>query len=889
MVLPECLAHGRLIEVKDDRDQDREAKVVGMAFQARAELVDQSQPGEQGRRDEADGKQPDERDRGCDADDRHAPDQDRGDAALAAERRDDARAARLPNSGGVQQQEAEQKRLEDCRDPHPERHATNAGLHQPMLRHVQRVKPARRSGSDATEVPTRVAPRRSRRGPLGRPLMTAGPPAARRVVAAGGVAHVCLWSRTRSAMGTTLGPPVALAAPHADGLGTDAPVRLEPGDDLDRDGMAEEPLDVTEQLTLIHADERDGDAVHACATGAADAMDVVGGDHRQLVVDHVRQRIDVEAAGGDLGRDEQRDTPGLEVGQGADPLGLALVAMDDRDVDAVPVELLGEPVGAVLGAGEDERLVDLSGEHEVAQELALALAVDRVDDLLDEVRGSVPFGDLDLRRAIEEPVRQASDLVREGRREHEVLSVSGQSGQDPADVADEAHVEHAVRLVQDEDLDPVQVDGALAEVVEQPARGGHHDLGAGAQRARLGMEADAAEDGGRADGPMTAVGTDAGLDLHGQLPGGNEHEDADATTALCARRVVEALKDGQHEGGRLAGPRLGAGQQVTSGKDDRNRLALYGGRLGVAGIRNCAEQVGRQPELSKGQGVGSPDEALPRDAGPGQGVGDSGFSGKGPGRRPKRPWKPGGGTTLAHATRAPVGSGPGRDRGGGAVSVCGYLVGALAVHLRDGRGPRPEPVHEAVVHRERRCDQDRELDVGIGRAGGLRRRDVIGREFERVAANGPGNVEEGLHLRVVPLRRPDLYDLEKRHTGRIAAALHQGCRERRMGVHAEEAVVSRRYGRGQRLALGAGYGGPRVVVDQHLIGQPAEVDAQPRGQSHGDPDAGDLRQPTDDGLLGRPCQPLVVSCHVRLSSFRGLGRAQYAGPGQFLRRPSPWR
>ena len=145
-------------------------------------------------------------------------------------------------------------------------------------------------------------------------------------------------------------------------------------------------LDVAEQLQLVDADQRDGVAVDAGAAGAADAVDVVLGDHRQLEVDDVRERLDVEAARGDLGGDQDREPAGLEVGQRADALRLALVAVDRGGRDAVALELLGEPVGAVLGAREDERLVDPAGLDEVAEELALPLAVDRVDDLGHELR-----------------------------------------------------------------------------------------------------------------------------------------------------------------------------------------------------------------------------------------------------------------------------------------------------------------------------------------------------------------------------------------------------------------------------------------------------------------------------------------------------------------------
>ena len=69
-----------------------------------------------------------------------------------------------------------------------------------------------------------------------------------------------------------------------------------------------------------------------------------------------------------------------------------------------------------------------------------------------------------------------------------------QQREDLADVVDEAHVEHAVGLVQHQDLDLAQVDGLLLHVVEQPARGGDDDVDAAAQRIDLRLHADAAVD-----------------------------------------------------------------------------------------------------------------------------------------------------------------------------------------------------------------------------------------------------------------------------------------------------------------------------------------------------------------------------------------------------------
>ena len=260
----------------------------------------------------------------------------------------------------------------------------------------------------------------------------------------------------------------------------------------------------------------------------------------------------------------------------------------------------------MLRAREDERLVQAAAPHERAQELALALAVDRQDQLADQLRGRVAGRDVHLGRPVQEAVRQLPDLVGEGRREEQVLAPPRQHREDLADVVDEPHVQHPVGLVEHEHLHRRQVDGVLADVVEQPARRGDHDLGAGPERARLGAEPDAAVDRDRPDRPARAVGPDALLHLEGKLAGRDEDERADLAPRRAAPVVgarggrVEVLEDGQDERGGLARAGLGAGQQVAAGQDERDGRGLDGGGLGVALVRDGAEELGRQPEVIEG-------------------------------------------------------------------------------------------------------------------------------------------------------------------------------------------------------------------------------------------------------------------------------------------------
>ncbi len=74
-------------------------------------------------------------------------------------------------------------------------------------------------------------------------------------------------------------------------------------------------------------------------------------------------------------------------------------------------------------------------------------------------------------RVVEEGVHQVHDLRREGGGKKEGLLFRREELEYPADIVDKPHVQHAVGLVQDEDLHPAQVQQALAGQVQQTAPG----------------------------------------------------------------------------------------------------------------------------------------------------------------------------------------------------------------------------------------------------------------------------------------------------------------------------------------------------------------------------------------------------------------------------------
>ena len=75
---------------------------------------------------------------------------------------------------------------------------------------------------------------------------------------------------------------------------------------------------------------------------------------------------------------------------------------------------------------------------------------------------------------------------------------SGQQAKDPSQVGREAHVDHAIGLVEHQDLDVLEVHALPSVEIEQPSRGGHEQVHAlVAQHPFLRSDRHAAEDDAR--------------------------------------------------------------------------------------------------------------------------------------------------------------------------------------------------------------------------------------------------------------------------------------------------------------------------------------------------------------------------------------------------------
>src|SRR3954451_20115976 len=176
------------------------------------------------------------------------------------------------------------------------------------------------------------------------------------------------------------------------------------------------------------------------------------------------------------------------------------------------------------------------------------------------------------------------------------LAAARREADDPVDGGLEAHVEHPVRLVEDEHTRASERDVPAVQEVQQPA--GRGDEHVGTPRAlRLGVQADAAVDCRDAQGARGGDGSDLGDDLTGELAGGREDE-REGPAARGGRAVDQRDAEGQ----RLARAGGGLDEHVAAGEHVGDDEPLHGEGRGDPALAQRADRGLGHAEIGEGGG-----------------------------------------------------------------------------------------------------------------------------------------------------------------------------------------------------------------------------------------------------------------------------------------------
>ena len=86
---------------------------------------------------------------------------------------------------------------------------------------------------------------------------------------------------------------------------------------LSHNPATNETLEGTQLALIIRCDKTDRVSHRVRATGPADSVDVILRVHREVVVHHVRDAVDINAARRDIGRDQDAQRPRFKIMQRA--------------------------------------------------------------------------------------------------------------------------------------------------------------------------------------------------------------------------------------------------------------------------------------------------------------------------------------------------------------------------------------------------------------------------------------------------------------------------------------------------------------------------------------------------------------------------------------------
>ena len=329
-------------------------------------------------------------------------------------------------------------------------------------------------------------------------------------------------------------------------------------------------LDGAQHATLARGDKQDRLAGTACAAGAADAVHVRLGVVRDVVVEHVRDALDIQAAGCNIGCHEDVQAAVAQLVHGALALLLGDVAVDGCCGESARAQLLGDFFRLVLRAHEHNHRLKLRHLEDAGDGVELVTVRREQVTLRDVGVGAGLRLNGDLFRVVQVVAGDAANRVRHRRGEQRHLLRLGRVLEDALHVLLEAHVEHLVRLVEHEELQVGDVQRALLQVVDHTTRRTHDDLGAPAQAGKLDAVGLAAVDGQDVHAAqVVGEGLEGVRHLQRQLARRRQHE-----RLRVALFRVDLGEHRQRERRGLAGTRLRQADHVAALHQQRDGLRL---------------------------------------------------------------------------------------------------------------------------------------------------------------------------------------------------------------------------------------------------------------------------------------------------------------------------
>ena len=339
------------------------------------------------------------------------------------------------------------------------------------------------------------------------------------------------------------------------------------------DGLAGGLFDGLEQAPFPGSDEQYGVSAAARAAGTADTVYVGFRVVGNVVVHHVGNAVYVDSAGRDVCGHHDVQLSHLETVDGPLSESLRQVAAQRGYVETSCFQPFRNFGGGLLGPHKDEHAVEIFAFDDPGEGFHLVVTLDQQKALADIFhRGGLAL-DTGFAVFAQVFVDNLDNFFGHGGAEKRPLGVFGNLAQDGFDIFHESHVQHFVGLVQNNRLDLVQGNRTPLEVVDEPARRCHDDVGGPFESLELHRNVLPAIDGNHVDlRKLHGILLDCFGHLDRKFPRRCQHQQGGILAVeLYAGKQRECKRCG------LASAGLCRTQQVLALQQGGNGLRLDGG------------------------------------------------------------------------------------------------------------------------------------------------------------------------------------------------------------------------------------------------------------------------------------------------------------------------
>ena len=279
----------------------------------------------------------------------------------------------------------------------------------------------------------------------------------------------------------------------------------------------------------------------------------------------MRDALDVDAPGSDIGRDEHVDLAGAERPKRLLARALPKITMDSGRREPALVELVRHLLRGALRPTEDHHQLAVLRLQDAREHLHLVHGVRAIDELGGGRNDHAFVWRLgpDVHRVAHVAAGERDHGRRHRRGEQHRLAQLVRTADEVLHVVEEPEVEHLVRLVEHEHLDVGEIEVSLVGEVEQPARSANHHVDSRTQGVDLRLVGATAVHREHPGAARLAGEREVAGDLDRQLAGRRDHEclrlaRLDEQLEVTITRDGDPLqeRDAEREGLPGAGARL---------------------------------------------------------------------------------------------------------------------------------------------------------------------------------------------------------------------------------------------------------------------------------------------------------------------------------------------